>query len=270
MAVPLPIHTLIHQDDLPITWLIPDFMPTGSLILLGGEAGTGKSYFAYMISLALSTATPLLNWPACGPYKVLYFDQENSQGDAIQYWRWAWHALDCPSLSLVEQNLTFYHFALSGTWAKQMAIAVTAYQPQVVVIDTATPSCQIIDENDNGEASRVIMILRHLQTLITPSPVLLVLKHARLLHTKNRGENPHYTLRGAKAWEGMADSILFQLRRPGHPRTDDLKNTRIIPAKIRAFGLRHGFDLIPQWNATGKGLQLTAVPLHSVRLPLSK
>ena len=243
-----------------MSWLIPDFIAAGSLITLGGEPGTGKSYLSYSLSLALTTGTPLMNWPITSPRRVLYFDQENSRADCIEYFRWAWRALGSPHSILITQNLTFVHFGLSSNaWAQQMAFYVTAVHPDLIIIDTTTPACAIIDENDNGEASRAILLLRGLQTLTTPTPAILALKHARVNSKAEAGER-RYTLRGAKAWEGQADSVIFQLHSKGHPRTDGLTNTRLEPAKTRAFGLRHAMTIEPDWLPNKAGILLKSNP----------
>ena len=40
-------------------WLIPDLFIKGSLNLLAGMPGVGKSYFSYSLSVALAAGVPL-------------------------------------------------------------------------------------------------------------------------------------------------------------------------------------------------------------------
>ena len=262
----LPIGDLLDGTISPVSWLIPDFIAAGSLVTLGGEPGAGKSYLSYSISLALTTSTPLLGWTIDRPRRILYIDQENSRADCIEYFRWAWRALGCPDPTLVTQNLTFVHFGLpAAAWAQQLAVYATAVKPDLIILDTTTPTCAIQDENDNGEASRAIMALRNIQALVHPAPAILALKHARVNSKAEAGER-RYTLRGAKAWEGQADSVIFQIRAQGHPRTDGLTNTRLEPAKTRAFGLRQTIHIEPQWLPNRAGIYLsTASPANPVQ-----
>ena len=254
----LSIVDILHGHESPVEWLIPDFLPMGSLVMLGGEACTGKSYLSYTLSLALATGTPVLGWDL-SPRRVLYFDQENSRADCIQYLRWAWNGLGQPDIELADENLRFVHFGLSGAaWPSQMAIYVNSHRPQLIVVDTTTPACDITDENDNAEASRTVLHFRQIQALGSPQPTILALKHARVNSQAVQGTR-RYTLRGAKAWEGMADSVIFQLRAPGHPRSDGLTNTRLEPAKTRAFGLRKSLYIEPTWTPDHEGLVLQQV-----------
>ncbi|HYE78565.1 MAG TPA: AAA family ATPase [bacterium] len=252
----LPIRDLLEGDTPPVEWLIPGFLSRGSLIAFAGEPGTGKSVFSYSLALALTTGTPFLGFEATAPKKVLYFDQENSYADCVQYLRWAWHGAACPDPRLIEHHLAFAQFQLGGNdWPLKMAEAVELVQPDLIVVDTATPSFNVQDENDNGEAGRIINTLRRIMALSTPTAACFVLKHAKI-----RPEDGKYTLRGAKAWEGQVDGILFQTKKAGRRRKDGLNNTTLTPAKVRAFGLREPLHVNPTWTRDRVGLRLERVP----------
>lgn len=250
---PLPLKSLLTDTEPIVSWLVPGFLPRGSLIALAGEPGAGKSLFSYTLSIGLATGVSVLNW-LLQPTKVVYFDDENGRPDAVQYLKWAWHGLNQPSLPLLEQNLLVYPFHLGNKdWAKTAFELVVAAQPGLIVIDTATPSCFIQDENSNAEASSAILKLRTLMSAVSPTATCLVLKHAKL---KSLGEGRR-TLRGAKAWEGAVDSIVFFVRNEGHPRDDGLSGTKLIPAKRRAFGLTTTVHISPEWTVDKQGLILT-------------
>lgn len=257
----LPIAELLLGEDPPVEWLIPDFLPRGSLIALAGEPGTGKSFFTYSLAVALSTGIPFLGFdPENGPKRVLYFDQENGRADCVQYLRWAWQGASRPNPALLTANFHFAPFQLGGPdWPLKMETGVLTYKPDLIVIDTATPCFNIEDENDNGEATQIINTIRRLMGLVTPTATCIVLKHAKL-----RAEDSKYTLRGAKAWEGAVDGVLFQTKKQGRPRKDHLNNTILTPAKVRAFGLREPLTINPSWvadEATGEivGMRLDRV-----------
>jgi hypothetical protein len=185
----------------------------------------------------------------------------------VQYFRWAWHGLGCPAPDLITTNLAFASFQIgSKDWPERMEDALQQSQPDLIVVDTATPCFNVEDENDNGEATKIINNLRRLMALTTPTATCIVLKHAKV-----RAEDGKYTLRGAKAWEGAVDAVLFQTKQPGRPRRDGLNNTILSPSKVRAFGLREPLAVHPDWVAhptTGEivGLRLTRTA-HTPRRP---
>jgi len=249
----LSIVEVLEGTEAPVEWLVPHLLTRGSLVVLAGDAGAGKSLLCYALGLALAGRVPFLGHPVSSA-TVLYFDQENSRPDAIQYLRWAWHGLKCPPLASLQQHFHFAPFQLgSRHWAERAALLIEPLQPALLIFDTATPCCDIRDENDNGEATQTITTIRRLQALVSPPATALVLKHAKILT-----EHHQRTIRGAKAWLGAADSVMFLIRPAGRPRADGLVNTRLEPWKTRAFGLRTTLHITPVWTADRLGLTLTA------------
>lgn len=247
-----PVGDILTGTDPIVEWLLPDVLPRGSLVTLAGEPGAGKSYLSYTLSLALATQQPILGATPDRPCKILYFDQENSRPDRDQYLRWAWNALGQPSLNLINQNFWTYHFTLGGRdWAMKAAEVIAIHRPDMFIFDTTTPCCAIEDENDNAQASKAIDQIRRLQCITNPTSACLILKHAKV--EKDHGT---YTLRGAKTWAGAVDSVIYQTKSAGHPRTDGLINTYLQPSKTRAFGLRQAWKIEPHWNLTKTGLEL--------------
>jgi len=249
----LPIAELLSGKEPPVSWLVNNLLPRGSLIALAGEPGAGKSFVSYTLSLCLASGVDFLGFGIESPAKVLYFDQENSRPDTTQYLRWSWIGLNRPTLPQIESNLAIAHFAL-GThdWLSKAQSYVLSVKPELIIIDTATPALAIDDENDNGEAAKAIGKLRTLQGLLSPSPAIIVLKHAKV-----KSEDGAYTLRGAKAWEGQVDGIIYQIRSAGNPRLDGLRSTSLVPAKTRAFGLRDTVKINPEWTEERAGLRLS-------------
>jgi hypothetical protein len=80
---------------------------------------------------------------------------------------------------------------------------------------------------------------------VEPAASILALKHARI-----RPDDGGYTLRGAKAWEGAVDSVVFQTKLPGRPWRG-LTPTKLSPHKTRAYGLREPLRISPQWVGEG-------------------
>jgi len=229
-------------------------LPEGYLVTLVGEPGCGKSYLSYVLSLALATRTTVLERELFVPRTVLYFDQENSRPDRDEYVRMAWHGLGRPSISLLERHFWPQHFTLGDLgWYKTMTACIEEIRPDLVVVDTATPSFCIRDEDKNAEAGFVINQLRVLQRTYAPL-TFLVLKHQLLVHERQQ----RLTVRGAKHWEGAADSVLFYLKAPGRKAQDGLHAAYLESIKGRAFGLSSGTQLHvkPTWTADRKGKRL--------------
>jgi len=247
-----PILEELTGDTPIVRWIIPGFLPQGALFAIAGSPGSGKSYLFYTIGLALATGVPVIGMNPTRPHRVLYFDQENSNPDRIQYERWAWKGLGKPSLSLITQNFWCAPFILgSNDWMAQAQREIEEHRPEIFIIDTTTPACHIEDENDNAEATKVISHIRKLQNLVSPAATAIVLKHAKI-----RPEDGGYTLRGAKAWEGAVDGIVYITKGGGRPRNDGLSTVQILPSKTRAFGLKSKVTVTPTWLDNRDGIVL--------------
>lgn len=253
---------MLTKSDAPPQWLVQDFLYQGSLVVLAGDPGVGKSVLGYTAAIAISAGLPLLGLLTT-PSRVLYFDEENSEPDATRYFRWAWRGLDGPDIPTLDAALRFEHFSLSsynGPWWDCMAQAAREHRPGLIIVDTSTPACRIADENSNAEATSVIKHLRLVQLAADSATTMLVLKHARLTHDPIGQE--YRTVRGAKAWVGAPDGVIFHVASRGKPRADGLRATHLEPQKTRAWGLRRPLHINPIWKDgeadASKGLVLTA------------
>ena len=205
----------------------------------------GKSLLSYHISMSLAVGAPVLGRFPTSRARVLYFDEENGRQDFDAYMRWVWYGLGCPPVGPLQHNLRIEHFSLGDNqWMHTLQRIAREHKPDLFVIDTATPACNIIDENSNAEATTAIKHLRHVQSEC--GAAALVIKHAKVDY-QGTADQHHRTLRGAKAWAGACDGILFHVAAPGSPRKDGLRPSTIEPAKVRAFGLRAPLHIAPQW-----------------------
>ena len=227
------------------------------MIVLCGMAGVGKSFFSYHLANALATGSVFIDAPAplC---RVLYCDEENSRADLAAYARWTWRGLGSPSRDLLRENMRIESRTLgaAAAWGVALRQLAAAHRPQVIIIDTATPACHIMDENSNAEAAAATQQLRLAQDAGGPDCVMILLKHLRLDHQTGRVD-----LRGAKHWKGAVDSIWYHLFRPGPRRTDGWRNTFIRPEKSRAYGLRDNLIIRPRGKlGESVSLDLTLEP----------
>lgn len=227
-------------------FLVKEVFYQGQIIIIAGEPGVGKSYLSYTLAMAIAGQRRFLDLDtAHGP--VLYFDEENGLADLRQYLIWTWHGLDQPDVSTLNKNLHVHHFALVKQGArryKYMAEAAAHVKPLLIIIDTASPACQIEDENDNAEAGRAIKQLRLVREVAGPQCSMIILKHAKLTHESTDKR----TIRGAKTWLGELDGVIYHVGTSGPPRKDGLRASSLIPDKVRAFGLRTILKINPMWK----------------------
>lgn len=250
-----PVKDIILAPHSEPSWLVPGIFASGNLVVLAGEAGAGKTLTSFAMAQAVATGTPFLGRDVA-PKRVLYFDQENAPQDLHQYLKWAYIGLGSPDIDLLNQNFNLSHFQLGDShWMFRAKTDIELIKPDLVVFDTATPCMNIEDENDNAEAAKTINLLRMLQGVI-PGLSILILKHAKI----DKDPDDHqlrYSIRGAKTWVSAVDSVIYQAKCAGRPRTDQLHNTRLFPGKTRAFGLKDEIKIIPQWVKNKAGIEFT-------------
>ena len=235
-------------DDPPAPpWLIPKIMLETQMVVMAGDAGVGKSFLAITWAQALACGLPIFG-VASKPMRVLYINEENSWYDIREYMRWARYGLNADE-KLLGENLRVEQMSLtlaSIKWYDELRLISEDHKPRASFIDTATPACQIQDEDKNGEANVAIGHLRRAMRGSGEGNGMLVLKHAKVV-----AKGDDRAIRGAKAWKGASDGLIFHTRTAGRPRGDDLHCTYLWPDKARAFGLKERVKVTPQWVNRG-------------------
>ena len=257
MSNTLNLAEILTNTDPEPAYLVDKMYHQGQVILMAGEAGIGKSFLQYNMAMSLASGLPFLGLQSM-QVRILYFDEENSRPDLQQYLRQIWRGLGCPPIDILQQNLIVQHFTLASKGKDRfngMAQIAAKIQPGLIVIDTATPVCGITNENDNGEASDAMKSLRAVKESAGPETTMIILKHIKFSHDPSEVT----TIRGAKAWLDMADAVIFHKLSVGKPRSDGLRNCRLCPSKVRAYGLRTEIAIVPSWCGEGnaKGVVLS-------------
>lgn len=253
--------SIVTQQAIEPHWIVKDMLPRGTTVLLAGEAGAGKSFLSYVLAYSVASGLPFLGHQTV-PTRVLYFDEENGEPDFLQYNQWVWSGLGQPDLPALDERLEIEHNALVAGWREKVLVMMGDLKAELVVFDTATPAFSVKEENDNSEATEICRILRGYRQKTGQETTFLILKHERM-----RDDPGHRrTIRGAKAWMGAADQVLFHVASKGRRRKDGLRKTQLLPEKMRAFGLRNPIVIDPQWADTSqKGLILNG---YSADIPL--
>lgn len=70
----------LTQEPPPVDWLVEQLICKGDVHLLMGEPGIGKSWLTMGLLLGVIRGSEWLGQPITGPGKVLYVDEENSEG----------------------------------------------------------------------------------------------------------------------------------------------------------------------------------------------
>jgi hypothetical protein len=247
-----PIVDILTAEHVEPDWLIEDLFLQGGMYCLVGESGAGKSNICYTLALAVASGCSAFGGivPKGPPRRVVYFDDENSEQDRNQYLRRAWKGLTVsnrgkePDLGLLMKNFWPVGFGLGEEWEEKAQGWVDFLQPHMIVVDTANASFAIEDENNNAEAGKAIRNLKKVMRTTEPVASSLVIKHAKTRTEKGQIR----TVRGAKVWKDQSDGMLFQVKAGGRPRKDGLSLTRLIPDKVRAYGLQRPIYITPRWT----------------------
>lgn len=252
-SIPWPTpESLIAESAEPPRWLVRDFLYQQSLVCIAGVPGVGKSVFSYSLAVAIASNLPFLGLPVTQG-RVLYLDEENGPANMPTYLRWAWKGMHCPDLVTLNANLRIGQNAIlsyNGTWIDCLLQQVRQFQPSLVICDTSSSCFRLNDENDNAEASKVIGGLRLVQEAASNNTSILILRHARI-ERDAKGKHPdRYKMRGASAWAGASDGVIFHLAPAGNYH--GLRPTYLVPDKTRAFGLRTQLTITPRWTSDDK------------------
>ena len=231
------------------------------MVVLAGDAGVGKTLLACVWAQRLASGLEIMGHTVA-PMKVLYINEENSWHDIREYMRWARYGMTDANEDLLKENFRLEQFSLTlspGRWYDNLLAITGDHKPKFTVIDTATPACAIQDEDKNGEASIAISHLRRAQRAGAEGCGMFVLKHAKVIKS---GDDR--SIRGAKAWRGACDGLIFHTKTAGRPRDDGLHCSYIWPDKARAFGLRERLKITPRWVSFGtpkkRGILLATLP----------
>ena len=112
-----------------IDWIWIDRIPRGSLTMLDGDPGTGKSHVTLAIAAALSNGTALPLQPPCAPAKTLIVACEDSLGQSVK-----------PRLQRLNANcdLIFSYdklFELTSEGIQKLDETIGIHEPDLVIID---------------------------------------------------------------------------------------------------------------------------------------
>jgi RecA-family ATPase len=176
----------LAQVDENVRWLIPDFVPEDSLILLSGQQKRAfKTWFALTCALATALGRDVggLKPTRAGP--VLFIEEEGARASTKSRFKMLLN-----TYMIAPEELSNVYFAHRNRiklddqgWRARLSNFMAAKQPALVVYDGLS-FAHTGDENSHKDMSPVIDTLQLLRSF---SCSTLLLAHV----DKQRGENPH-------------------------------------------------------------------------------
>lgn len=189
---PLALVPVLDLDSLPsITWLIEGMMPSQGLLVLYGEAGHAKSFFALDFALSIAAGQ---DWRGrkVTQGSVVYIAGEGSRGmkDRVKAWR-----LANPNAVLTQAYMVLEPVMLHEPKEVDRLMAELAKlptKPALIVVDTLAQNAVGVEENSVKEMGMWLYGARRLQERFGAS--VLILHHAAKGSERERGST---ALRGA-------------------------------------------------------------------------
>ncbi|WP_299313761.1 AAA family ATPase [uncultured Halomonas sp.] len=180
----------------PPEWIIQDVLPMADLAMLYGAPGSGKSFFALDLSMAIASGM-LWRERDTKPGPVLWIAAEAAGSVRNRALAHALHngmTLDEAALWIVGDapNLT------STDDVKQLAEVAKGVSPRLIVVDTLAASSGGANEN-SGEEMAVVLAACRAMHRVTGALVLII-------HHSGKDES-----RGARGWSGLKAAVQTEI-----------------------------------------------------------
>jgi len=157
----------LQPEPRPRDWIVEDLIPEGTITLLYGDAGTGKSAFATALALHVCTGSPFLGKQTIGG-PVAYVDTEF---DAEEFVRRS-YALS-RGMGLMGPPEGIYYLRTQGSLTdpavRAQVEASWDFAPAMVILDSLTLGAY---ESDTKDVAAVVEILTWLEELQITALVL--------------------------------------------------------------------------------------------------
>lgn len=201
-------------------YVVDPLLPVGSIGLVHGKGGHGKTQFAFALMNAITTGGNFLDRYPCAEGGVLYLQFDMPTALFQERLLKARPATDAP-----EQIVVVAHKPIDITEARyQLAISdlVDLHQPSLVIVDTLR-KVHRFDENDNAVPS---IVYEAWKDSVGEDTSVLIIHHDRKSPPFSNGESseddPIESFRGARAWIDDSDLgiHLYKYRRKNKVKMD--------------------------------------------------
>jgi hypothetical protein len=230
------VPTLADIKYEPVNWLIEDFLPIASFMLLVGKPGTFKSWLALDLARAVALGQDFAQLKGGAAREVLYIDRENGS-NLIAHRREVLGIPDTPKLRYWGRWVSL---PFPGIGSNELVEYAEAVHP-LIVFDSLV-RFHHGNENDNSEMSAV---MDGFVGLARKGATVVVLHHA--------GKESEKNFRGATEIEAAPD-IACRVDRTSE-RTIKVRQFKNRLTEERSFGFtwtRFGFESsVPRKKPTG-------------------
>ena len=237
----------------PREWLVPGLIPAGTVTMLGGDGGTGKSVLALQLAVAAAVGRQWIGRDVERPGPVLLLSAED---DATELHRRLADIADAAGVSLAELSqlgvcslagedallavVDQKTKALTHTdLANELEARIEAIRPTLLVLDTLA-DLHAGEENNRQHARQFVGMLRGLA--IRYGCAVLLLAHPSLAGKANGSG-----LSGSTAWNASVRSRLYLERVQEGDYEPDPDARRLVVKKAN-YG-RTGLEIGLRWRA---------------------
>jgi hypothetical protein len=243
----------IGSDEPELEFVIPDLIPKGNLIILGGKPKVGKSLLGLLMALSVGLGEDLWDKQVTKG-GVLLVSTEDGE---VRLRKRIWRMTDTPN----EYHPNF-HFHVSecnlsdSKTLSALKSKILETKPDLVVLD---PLINLFKKGELNSAEDMNRVLRPLQDLAKETgAAILVIHHAR----KSGSEDSIDTIQGSITISGVADGILIlkSLRSEGEGKKAVLEvilKDAEIPKKVVL-----SLDDNLRWNVEGDFEELEGMNLE--------
>jgi archaellum biogenesis ATPase FlaH len=186
------VRDFIGEEPESRKWLIPKFIPTGSLLIWYAEGGRGKTLCAYDAVRAIATGESWLGSRVHNPNKCLILQTEESKADTQD------RLIIQGYLESVPDNQVFISNNFTFSQIDELAEFIKKHEISLVVVDSLTTANQDSSaaENDVAYANTILELRKE---IVDPLGCAVLIIHH---------ENKNSSIRGSSAIKNNVDFVV--------------------------------------------------------------
>ncbi|MDR1100389.1 MAG: helicase RepA family protein [Treponema sp.] len=230
-------------DIKPVAWIVKKIIERGTLALVFGDSGTGKSLFAISLAASIATGTEFFGYPIKRPGAVLYIAGEGTSGLSRRFY--AWEIARGVSLN----NAPIFRYTGAANLIdrpEELSLAIEAHieehgEPRMVILDTWARTMGGDDSSPQDAATA----LANLDLIRARCPELTIV----IVH-----HNGHAAKDRARGWSGLfaaMDSVYRLEKFDTRIVVTNTKQKEDAPVQPLAFNIR-GVELRGVINEDGE------------------
>jgi RecA/RadA recombinase len=213
----------------PVAWIVKKLIERGTVVLVFGDSGTGKSFFAISLAASIASGTDFFGYPVKRPGACLYIAGEGISGLSRRFYAWEIAA----GVSLNTAPVFRYTGAANLIdRPEELSLAIKNHiekhgEPRLVILDTWARTIGGDDSNSQDAAA-----LANLDRIRARYPALTVL----IVH-----HSGHTAKDRARGWSGLfaaMDSVYRLEKFDTQIVVTNTKQKEDAPVQPLAFNLR--------------------------------